>query len=80
MPFKSIVIEPRSHKVGSGPKEYISLNMVDTTNVRIPVSLGSVITMADETNMANHINIEIVELTSAMEFHMAIYYLNLLYN
>jgi len=45
------VTKPSSHSVGSGPTEKINRNIVDATNVRIPDSLGSVITIAADASM-----------------------------
>lgn len=49
---------PRSHKVGSGPAENIILKIVEATKVRIPDSLGKVITMAAEINIIAQIRPE----------------------
>lgn len=45
------VTKPSSHNVGSGPTEKIIRNIVDATNVRIPDSLGKVITIAADVSM-----------------------------
>lgn len=45
------VTKPSSHNVGSGPMEKINRNIVDATNVRIPDSLGKVITIAADASM-----------------------------
>lgn len=45
------VTKPSSHNVGSGPTEKINRNIVDATNVRIPDSLGKVITIAADASM-----------------------------
>lgn len=45
------VTKPSNHNVGSGPTEKISRSIVDATNVRIPDSLGKVITMAADASI-----------------------------
>lgn len=45
------VTKPSSHNVGSGPTEKINRNIVDATNVRIPDSLGKVMTIAADESM-----------------------------
>lgn len=64
MPFKKTVNVPKSDNVGSGPIEKISLNIVDATNVLIPVSLGNVKTKVADDSIATHISTDIVELNS----------------
>jgi len=49
--FVFTVTKPSSHNVGSGPTEKINRNIVDATNVRIPDSLGKVITIAADASM-----------------------------
>ena len=64
IPLSKIVTVPRSHSVGSGPRENISLRIVEATSVLMPVSLGNVTTMAVEANIATQINTEMLELIS----------------
>lgn len=45
------VTKPSSHNVGSGPTEKINRKIVDATNVRIPDSLGKVITIAADASI-----------------------------
>lgn len=45
------VTKPSNHNVGSGPTEKINRNIVDATNVRIPDSLGKVITIAADASI-----------------------------
>lgn len=59
-----MVTVPSNHNVGSGPREYISLRIVDTTKVLIPVSLGRVETMTDDTNMATQISTDMEDPSS----------------
>ncbi|TRY94884.1 hypothetical protein DNTS_032985 [Danionella cerebrum] len=49
---------PRRKSVGSSPTENMRRNMVEAMSARIPCGCGSTITIARETNMANHSNAE----------------------
>lgn len=67
MHFNNIVTVPSNHKVGSGPREHMSLRMVEATKVLIPVCLGKVITMADDIIMTTQISADIEELIAKIE-------------
>lgn len=59
-----MVTVPSNHNVGSGPRENISLRIVVTTKVLMPVSLGRVETMTNDTNMATQISTDIEDPSS----------------
>lgn len=67
IPLNITVSDPKSHSVGSGPSENISLRIEEATNVLIPVSLGRVRTIAADDIMATQINTDMVELNSTIQ-------------
>lgn len=61
------VTKPSNHNVGSGPIEKINRNIVEATNVRIPDSLGNVITITADESMTVQIRPDKCELSSKIK-------------
>lgn len=57
--------KPSNQRVGAGPIENISRNIVDATRVRIPDSRGSVMTITVEASMTVQMSIDKWEFKSA---------------